>query len=520
MIQSSAHSIYDQLNQQNQSGDTELIAAVDLGSNSFHLVIARIVDGALQLLHREKQKVQLADGLDEQLQLSEEAMDRGLAVLAQFADTLQGMPPSSVRVIATYTLRRAKNAARFLQRAQPIFPFPIEVISGQEEARFIYQGVAHFETYTGQRLVIDIGGGSTEFAIGVDFQPVKLASRHMGCVSFAKQFFPKGRISPKKFERALLQAEQELEVIATTYRATGWQQVVGTSGTIKTIKDIVSGLQWHPHVVTEEHLLKLRQLLLQVDDCQSLDLPGLTEDRKQLLAPGLAILLAAFRMLPIKELVYVDAALREGVLYEMSDRLQHHDIRQHTIDSLIKRYNVDTEQSARVNRTLQQLFSQAAPNWHLTEDWRQLLQFASYVYEIGLQINSASVQRHSAYILHNANLPGFNQEQQRVLATLVRYHRRKIKPEDLSNLHLYQTRDLAYAICLFRLAVLLNQKRRDEVVPELRLSVHATGLQLDLPSGWYEQQTVLAADLRSEQLFLRRIGLELDCPGLPALQDD
>lgn len=517
MTQHSANSsIYGQL----ASSEQELIAAVDLGSNSFHLVIARIVDGALQLLHREKQKVQLADGLDDELQLSDEAMQRGLTVLSQFADTLQGMPPQSVRVIATYTLRRAKNANRFLQLAQPLFPFPIEVISGQEEARFIYQGVAHFETYPGQRLVIDIGGGSTEFAIGIDFQPLKLASRNMGCVSFAKQFFPKGRISPKKFERAQLQAEQELEVIATAYKAIGWQQVVGTSGTIKTIKDIVAGLNWHPHVVTEEHLLKLRQLLLQVEDCQQLDLPGLTDDRKQLLAPGLAILLAAFRMLPIKELVYVDAALREGVLYEMSDRLQHHDIRQHTIDSLIKRYNVDTEQAGRVARTVARLQAQTEAVWQLGQDWAQLLQFAASVYEIGLQINSASVQRHSAYILKNANLPGFNQEQQQVLASLVRNHRRKIKPDDFDRLHLYHSEQLACAICLFRLAVLLNQKRREDVVPEFSVTAGPGTLQLQIDADWYQQQTVLAADLRSEQQFISRLGLTLDCPGLPALQDD
>lgn len=517
MTQSSTNgSIYDQL----ASSDQELIAAVDLGSNSFHLVIARIVDGALQLLHREKQKVQLADGLDDDLLLSDEAMQRGLAVLGQFANTLQGMPTASVRVIATYTLRRAKNANRFLQLAQPIFPFPIEVISGQEEARFIYQGVAHFETYPGQRLVIDIGGGSTEFAIGVDFQPLKLASRNMGCVSFAKQFFPKGRISEKKFERALLQAEQELEVIATAYRETGWQQAVGTSGTVKTIKDIVSGLNWHPHVVTEEHLLKLKQLLLQVDDCQQLDLPGLTEDRKQLLAPGLAILLAAFRMLPIKELVYVDAALREGVLYEMSDRLQHHDIRQHTIDSLIKRYNVDTEQAGRVSRTVSRMLQQTTAVWQLEPDWAQLLHFAANVYEIGLQINSASVQRHSAYILKNANLPGFNQEQQQVLACIVRSHRRKIKLDDFDNLHLYQHEQLAYAVCLFRLAVLLNQKRREDVLPEFQLRASNGYLELNIAVDWYQQQSVLAADLLSEQQFIRRLGLTLDCPGLSALQDD
>ena len=492
----------------------ELIAAVDLGSNSFHLVIARIVDGALQLLHREKQKVQLADGLDDQQILSDEAMERGLTVLAQFADTLAVVPQDCVRVIATYTLRRAKNRAQFLARAAEIFPYPIEVIPGQEEARFIYQGVAHFEHFSGQRLVIDIGGGSTEFAIGQDFQPIRLASRNMGCVSFAKFYFAKGRISAKRFERALLHAEQETEAIVNSYKDTGWQQVVGTSGTIKTIFDIIQASGWHSHAIELAHLLKLKQALLAVDNCDDLQLPGLTDDRKHLIAPGLAILIAAFQMLGIEQMVYVDAALREGVLFEMSERLQHHDIRAHTIESLKKRYVVDEAQANRVAHTSRLLHSLSAPYWQLDEAWAELLSFAANVYEIGLQINSASVQRHSAYILNNTNLPGFNQEQQRILSSLVRFHRRKIKPDDIPDLYLYKTADFIHALVLFRLSVLLNQKRRDDVLPELSLTASEHCLRLLIPAEWYQQHVVLTADLRSENIYLKRLNLELDLVGL------
>jgi len=498
----------------------ELIAAVDLGSNSFHLVIARIIDGALQLLHREKQKVQLADGLDEQQVLSEEAMNRGLLVLKQFADTLQGVPPASVRVIATYTLRRAKNANSFLHKAKAVFPFPIEVISGQEEARFIYQGVAHFEHYAGQRLVMDIGGGSTEFAIGVDFQPLRLASRNMGCVSYARQFFAKGKISEKRFERAIIQAEQELENIVNNYKTTGWQQVVGTSGTIKTIKDIVTGLGWHPHCIELAHLEKIKTLVLAHENCDELDLPGLTEDRKQLLCPGLAILIAAFKMLDIDQMLYVDAALREGVLYEMSDRLQHQDIRSHTVASLVKRYAIDTEQAQRVNQTLQTMLAQLQGNWQLQDDWPQLLGWAANLYEIGLQINSSSVQRHSAYILSNASLPGFNQEQQQLLACLVRFHRRKIKTEKFPPFYLYQQQQVVQALVLFRLAVLFNQKRRDDVAPALVLTAKDQQLELHIAAQWYQQQTVLAADLVLEQQQLAVLGIQLLLPGLPTQHQD
>lgn len=492
----------------------ELIAAVDLGSNSFHLVIARIMDGTLQLLHREKQKVQLADGLDEQLMLSDEAMHRGLVVLKQFADTLQGVPSGSVRVIATYTLRRAKNANSFLHKAKAVFPYPIEVISGQEEARFIYQGVAHFEHYAGQRLVMDIGGGSTEFAIGLDFQPLRLASRNMGCVSYARQFFAKGKISEKRFERAIIQAEQELENIVNNYKTTGWQQVVGTSGTIKTIKDIISGLGWHPHCIELAHLEKIKQLALAHENCDELDLPGLTEDRKQLLCPGLAILIAAFNMLDIDQMVYVDAALREGVLYEMSDRLQHQDIRSHTVASLVKRYAIDTEQAERVKKTVLMLHAKVQPNWPLGDEWPQLLGWAATLYETGLQINSSSVQRHSAYILSNTSLPGFNQEQQQLLSCLVRFHRRKIKPDKFPPFYLFQHQQVHQALALFRLAILLNQKRRDDVVPALELHAKGNQLELQIPAEWYQQQSVLAADLLAEKEHLATVGIELQCPGL------
>ncbi|WP_337842202.1 exopolyphosphatase [Rheinheimera sp.] len=494
--------------------DSGYMAAVDLGSNSFHMVIARVVDGALQLLHREKQKVQLAEGLNEELILSEDAINRGLTVLAQFADTLKPVPAQSVRVIATYTLRRAKNSAMFLHRAQAVFPYPIEVISGQEEARFIYQGVAHFEHYDGRRLVMDIGGGSTEFAIGEGFHPLRLASRNMGCVSYANQFFANGKISGKRFERAIIQAEQELEPVVSAYKETGWQQAVGTSGTIKTIRDMIVGLGWHPVCITLPDLLRLQELLITQQNSYQLDLPGLADDRKPLICSGLAILIAAFQLLGIEQMYYVDAALREGVLYEMSDRLHHHDIREHTIHSLIKRYSIDIAQAGRVRQTAMELFSQVRLGWQLDDDHADLLGWAATVYEIGLHINSSSVQRHSAYILRHANLPGFNQEQQLLLSALVRFHRRKIKADELPAFHLYQMPAVLNLLVLLRLAVLLNQKRQDDFLPPLQVSARSHQLTLELPKDWLLQQPLLLADLQQEQQLLKKITFHLDCPVL------
>lgn len=499
-----------------EQGIVPYIAAVDLGSNSFHMVIARVVKGDIQLLHREKQKVQLAEGLNEELVLSEDAIERGLGVLRQFADTLQPFAPQSVRVIATYTLRRAKNSATFLRRAKTIFPFPIEVISGQEEARFIFQGVAHFEHYNGRRLVIDIGGGSTEFALGEGAQPLKLSSRNMGCVSYGKSHFSQGKISARRFNRAIIQAEQELEPIVSSFRATGWQQVVGTSGTIKTLRDIICGFGWSTGPIELVHLLKLRDHLLNYEDCQQLDFPGLTDDRKLLLCSGLSILIAAFQMLHIAHMVYIDAALREGVLYEMSDRMQHLDIRQQTMQSLVTRYHIDEAQASRVRATALALFAQVKDSWQLDDEDALLLGFAATVFEIGLHINSSGIQKHSAYILQYANLPGFNQEQQQLLACLVRFHRRKIRADEIPYFSLYELPVVINLLVLLRLAVLMNQKRRDDFLPPIAAQAGVQQLQLQLPFDWLHQQSVLAADLLQEQKLLKKIAFKL---AIPALQD-
>lgn len=490
------------------------MAAVDLGSNSFHMVIARMVDGDLQLLHREKQKVQLAEGLNDQLVLSEEAIERGLRVLAQFADALQPFAPQSVRVIATYTLRRARNAATFLRRARTVFPFPIEVISGQEEARYIYQGVAHYEHFTGRRLVIDIGGGSTEFAIGEGMQPLRLSSRNMGCVSYAMQHFAQGKISTRRFDRAILQASQELEPIVSSFRHAGWQQAVGTSGTVKVIRDVIVALELGPPQLELTHLLALKHYLLQFNNCYELDVPDLTEERKLLICSGLAILIAAFQLLQIEQLGYNDAALREGVLYEMCDRLQHNDIRVDTVASMQRRYDVDTAHAARVCRTAADLFAQLRDSWQLTDDDAMSLDWAAALFEVGLHINSSGLQKHSAYILQNANMPGFNQEQQLLVATLVRFHRRKIRVDDIPAFNLYPLPQLIYLVVLLRLAVLLNQKRRDDFLPAIKVSGQNSVLQLNLDQQWLAQQSLLVADLQAEQKMLKKIAFTLDCTGL------
>lgn len=496
------------------------MAAVDLGSNSFHLVIARDIDGDLQLLHREKQRVQLAEGLNDELILSEEAMERGLSVLKQFADTLMDIPADSVRIIATYTLRRAKNTATFLRRARDILPFPIEVISGQEEARYIYQGVAHFEHFDGQRLVMDIGGGSTEFALGNEVGPLQLSSRNMGCVSYAGKFFRSGKISQRRFQQAIIQAEQELESIAGNFKRMGWQQAVGTSGSVKIIRDLLLLQSPEQPAITLAALYQLQQRLVSAGHTDQLDWPGLTDDRRQLLCPAVAILIAAFQMLDIDSMHYVDAALREGVLNEMFQRLHDQDIRQLTMQSLQKRYQIDDDHCRRVQNTIQSIFEQVKDQWQLDTDDGQILNWASQVFEIGLHINSSGIQKHSAYILQHANLPGFNQEQQLLLAAMVRFHRRKLKLDELPKFYLYPQHKVVPLLVILRLAVLLNQKRRDHWLPKLKVKASPQQLQLKLPDDWLEKHPVMMADLRHEQRLLAKVNFELSCPQLAQEEPD
>lgn len=312
------------------------------------------------MLSRLKQRVHLADGLDSNNMLSEEAMERGLSYLALFAERLQGFSPDNVSIVGTHALREAANAQTFLRRAADIIPYPIEIISGHEEARLIFMGVEHTQPEKGRKLVIDIGGGSTELVIGENFEPILVESRRMGCVSFAPQFFPNGEISEQNFRRARLAAVQKLETLSWEYRIYGWDYALGASGTIKSAHEILVEIGEKDGLITLDRLNMLRDQILQFKTFKSLSLPGMSEDRQSVLVPGLAILCGIFDALAIKSLRLSDGALREGVLYEMERRFRHQDIRIRTALSLASHYNIDREQARRVRETTELLFTQWA----------------------------------------------------------------------------------------------------------------------------------------------------------------
>ncbi|HGM6911204.1 TPA: exopolyphosphatase [Serratia marcescens] len=480
------------------------IAAIDLGSNSFHMVIARVVNGALQVLGRLKQRVHLADGLDSNNVLSEEAIERGLACLALFAERLQGFPADNVTIVGTHTLRQAVNAEVFLKRAAKVIPYPIEIIAGQEEARLIFMGVEHTQPEKGRKLVIDIGGGSTELVIGEDFEPLLAESRRMGCVSFAQLFFPGGEISKNNFRRARLAAAQKLETLAWQYRIQGWQYALGASGTIKAAHEVLVAMGEKDGLITLDRLEMLAEQVLQFKSFGSLSLPGLSEDRQSVFVPGLAILCGVFDALAIRDLRLSDGALREGVLYEMEGRFRHQDIRSRTAKSLADHYNIDREQAKRVLETTELLYSQwMAQNTKLAHPQLEaLLKWAAMLHEVGLSINHSGMHRHSAYILQNSNLPGFNQEQQLLLAALVRFHRKAIKLEELPRLNLFKKKHYLPLIQLLRLSTLLNNQRQSTTTPEtLRLSTDDNHWTLRFPAGYLAQNNLVQLDFEREQAY-------------------
>lgn len=482
----------------------EEFAAVDLGSNSFHMVIARVVDGAMQIIGRLKQRVHLADGLDSNNMLSEEAMERGLACLSLFAERLQGFDPASVCIVGTHTLRQASNATEFLKRAEKVIPYPIEIIPGNEEARLIFMGVEHTQPEKGRKLVVDIGGGSTELVIGEDFQPQLVESRRMGCVSFAQLYFAGSTINGENFRRARMAATQKLESLAWQYRIQGWNVALGASGTIKAVHEVLIALGEKDGIITPERLERVVAEVLKFKSFSDLTLPGLSDERKVVFVPGLAILCGVFDALAIRELRLSDGALREGVLYEMEGRFRHQDIRSRTAQSLASQYNIDRDQARRVLDTTTLIYDQwQAQNPKLgSPQLAALLKWAAMLHEVGLNINHSGMHRHSAYILQNSDLPGFNQEQQLMMATMVRYHRKAIKLDEIPRFTLFKKKQFLPLVQILRLGVLLNNQRQATTTPPtLRLKTDDNHWTLSFPHDWFSQNALVLLDLEKEQEY-------------------
>ena len=485
----------------------ETLAAVDLGSNSFHLQIGRIVDDQIYLLDGLREPVRLGAGLTRDKRIDRATQVRALDALRRFSDRLRGFPPDAVRVVGTNALRVAKNARPFLAEAKEALGFPIEIIAGREEARLIYLGVAHSLPLSREkRLVMDIGGGSTEFIIGTGHEPRLMDSLYMGCVSFSLKYFADGRIEKPAFKQAELAARTELQTIVKQYTRHGWGEAVASSGTARSIAAVLEANGWSEHGISADGLEKLRSALLKAGDIERLALPGLREDRSSILPGGLAIMYAAFTELGIEHMNVSDAALRQGVLYDLLGRVQKHDMREVTVRQFMRRYHVDTAQAQRVaelaGRLHRLVMSGSEPDAHA----EQALAWAACLHEIGISIAHNSYHKHSAYVIANADMPGFSRMEQSQLARLVLAHRGKLaKLQDLSPV----PGEWEMVFCL-RLASLFCRSRTALHLPRLGCEMTESGFRVLLPETLLEHRPLSAAALVDEADEWKSIGLRLE----------
>lgn len=488
----------------------DLIAAIDLGSNSFHMVVARDVGGELQIRDRLRESVRLAAGMSENGRLEKVAKQRALDCLRRFGQRLDGFSPGTVRAVGTNTLRKAKSP-HFLREAEEALGHPIEVISGLEEARLIYLGVSHGLPLSDDvRLVVDIGGGSTELILGRGFEPLELESLYMGCVSFSQRFFPKGRISAKGMRDAVIAARQELQAIESHYRDNGWGEVVGASGTVKSVAEVLRAMGWSNEGITLEGIQQLTCELVAAGHIDRVQLSGLSAERLPVMAGGVAVLLAIFESLGIERMQVSDWALREGMLYDLLGRRRHEDVRERTIAALSERYRVDVAQAARVEGLSRQILEQVSEAWSLEgEEAEHLLVWAARLHEIGLSIAHSGYHKHGAYLVANSDMPGFSSSEQRLLAVLIRAHRRKLLEPLFSELPVAQRQPLRRLSILLRMAVLLHRSHSTAGLPEIGFVARGKTLQLQFPPGWLAEHPLTEADLVQEALYLKAIGYSL-----------
>ncbi len=480
------------------------LAAVDLGSNSFRLQVAKVEGEQLYMLDGLREPVRLAAGLTDDNYLDEAAQQRALAALSRFAERLRDLPPEAVRAVGTNSLRVAKNSARFIADAEKVLGFPIEVIAGREEARLIYLGVAHGMPRSNEQvLVMDIGGGSTEFIIGRGYQPIKLESLYMGCVSFSKRFFPEGRITKQNMQRAELAARSELQSIVADYKGQ-WQKAIGSSGTAKAICEVLELNGFSNSGITREGLDLLRANLIRTGDVQKLSLLGLRPDRMSTLAGGFVIMYAAFDELEIAQMQPGLTALREGVLYDLWGRFHNNDMRDVTVQHFMRRYHVDVKQAERIVKLSNVLAKQFFGTGN-HESALQTLGWVASLHGIGIRVAHSGYHKHTAYILANADMPGFSKKEQARLSLLALAHRGNLKK--LQGL-LVSSEDCLLAMSL-RLAVLFYRNRSDVVLPEMTASFTGTKYYLAMESDWLNQNPLTETALLEEMKQWKVLGVTI-----------
>lgn len=497
-----------------QINEGEMLAAVDLGSNSFHMVVARYEHGEPRVIDRLRDPVRMAVGLRPDGTLDAAHRAAALASLARFGQRIAGIPALHVRAVATNTVRRLASPHAFLAAAEAALGHPVEIVSGREEGRLIFLGAAHdLPASADHRLVIDIGGGSTEFIIGRGTAPLLTESVQVGCIASTLRFFQGNKITRKRWQRARREIGVLLQQFAEEYREAGWADAYGSSGTAKSIGAVVRAMKLSEDGITPAALAALREALIEQGSAGTgapPKLPGLTDDRAEVFAGGVVIFEAAFDALGIDCLRVSESAMREGLLWDLIGRSAGTDPRMSSIDSLAGRYGVDRAQARRVESTALALFDQLAKAWKMDDDAREWLSWAARVHELGLAIAHSQHQRHGAYVLRHADLAGFSRQEQQLLAAIVECHRRKPEKSVLNALPRRYRALARHITAILRLAVLFRRARRADPLPRIRIAVARQRLRITLPADWLDQHPLTEADLEQEREPLAELGLELE----------
>jgi len=488
------------------------IAAIDLGSNSFHMVVAEEIEGQLVILDRIREMVRLAEGLDEKGQLDDVVEQRALDCLSRFGQRIRSLDAHCVSTVGTNTLRRIKNSDDFIFQAEQALGFTIEIISGFEEARLVYQGVAHtLEQDHQSKLIVDIGGGSTELVIGEGFSPQLLNSLEMGCVMMTQKFFADGKIKAKRLQAARIFVLQRMKAVHYSYRKLGWESAIGSSGSIKSIASVIREMKLQKNDgIDRESLVKLVAICSDYKKIKKLDLPGLSEKRQPVFLGGLIVLAGVFEALSIDHMHVSEGALREGLLYDMVGRRQNNDVRNKSVDSLSSRFHADQDHAKRIELTAFDFFEQLKEYWFEdAQHAENLLRWACKLHEIGRNISHSSFQRHSAYIIENADLAGFSRQEQQRLSTIVCAHRGKLLKDSFNNVHKAQRQRSIYLTIVLRLSVIFHRSRIENKLPQIKIVLDDKNLILKLPDQWLNEHPLTINDLEQEAEFLSSLGLNL-----------
>jgi len=495
---------------------THTYAAVDLGSNSFHLLVARREHGELRVIDRIKEMVRLGGGLDQDGQLDPEVQERAFACLARFGQRLRDIPDDNLRAVGTQTFRRMKNANAFLMIAETALGCSIDIIAGREEARLIYIGVTEgVSGHDSRRLVIDIGGGSTELIIGEGLEPLEMESLQYGCVSLTRQFFGDGNITRKRWKKAVRSAMADMQELQLRYRQTGWDLAIGSSGTIKAIEEICRLQGWVEKDINMDALFFLRDKLLKFGTIDALKLAGLSERRHPVLIGGLAMLIACFKSLRLDTLKVSPYALREGVLSDLLGRQENRDPRDKTVSAFMARYSVDQDQVDRVKRVALKVCDKVADGMFMRQTHRDLLGWAADLHETGLCVSHSQYQEHSAYLVENSDMAGFSRQEQLFLAALVRNHRRAITSDYADKLPSRLIEPLRMTLFCLRFACVLCRTRDDHSIPTFKLSGNDNMITVDFAEDWKENHPLTMTDLQQESENLRAVGLQFRVIGDP-----